>query len=200
MKSDLNFEDMLDRDLCKFQPFYFGWKTVVIDSHYGVSYQNPLDPNSFVTISEDEENVDEYTVSFEYKSEYKADPPIVHRLLGPARYQVVNGKLEDIEWYLFDIEYSEYDYWFLVCQLFAKEIRMSLSMDECRYWVDKKYGAPFPSRLNLAIENLDDTEDEERVELNAHPVWEINGQVVTTSMFWKDREEKGYQKRFFKLL
>lgn len=131
-------------------------------------------------------------VMFLFNPGVYSDYPLLHRFLGPATYSITAEGIKDLRWYIRGKEYTEYDYWDLMCSLFSDRLQLTLSMDETRYWTEaSELGLPFPSRLNMSIKNLGDTEDDERTQLAAHPVWSINGEYyVSAEKFWNSWERK----------
>jgi hypothetical protein len=215
MSNELNSSDVFfDKQLpAQFEPFFFKWEHsftslevhAEIDSGFfaGYSpgdegyeqfcfldkdmhiYQSPSVPNGYALM-------DSNKVMFMHKTG-DIDFPSIHRFMGPALYTVEDSTVKDLRWFLQNKEYTEFDYWTLMCQMFSDRLQMCLSGDECRFYIENdRYDLPFPNRLNLPISDLNRCDDELRTEVSGHVVWSLKGQeYVSSEKYWFHWENKG---------
>lgn len=177
--------DYDDRDISKKKDAIFTLEQLEEKS---LLYINPKRRHTYVRVDS------KLNVGFMFNPDYISDYPVLHRLLGPAMYSITSRGIKDLKWYINGKEYTEYNYWKLMCSLFCEQLRMTLSMDEARYWIDAyQWLLPFPDRLNRAIKDLDDTEDESRTQLSEHVVWVIDElEYLPAETFWNYWERKSY--------
>lgn len=203
--SDIFFDSHLPNS---FQPSYFNWQHSygMLDDHLKTYfnyipkntrvsllnkkvhiYQNPLFTNKYVVRNGKK-------ITFMHQTGAIHDFPITHRLMGPAVYTMDDSKLTGLKWFLNNKEYSEYNYWKLMCTLFADQLEMSLSGDETRYYIsNERFDLPFPDRLNLPIGTLNHIDDQKRTELGGHAVWKQGDrEYVNSAEYWFYWENKGY--------
>lgn len=193
-----------------YEPFFFKWRRFVtrvgdyaklqID-HFDrgtdeykfltrrvILFQNPSAKNAYVVMTR------KRTIQFIHETGNITDMPLIHRFMGPAIYSLETDGIVDLRWFIWNQEYSEYDYWTKMCQMFSDKLMMCLSGDEsCYYLENNRWELPFPERLNLEIDNDNGTDDDERISTEAQVVWELDDQrYVATEKFWTHWESKGF--------
>jgi len=204
--------DDLEREIQLFYPHFRDWekKESSIDKYYNLNdhdfvkehyehlqmstrfYVDPSSPHSLVAVARNDDR--NMVISYVHKTEYVTDPPFFHRLLGPAQYTVQDGlHMSDLRWFLFDQEFSEYEYWKRICETFADRIKLCLASDETRLYLDHQFSLPFPDRINLPVTDMYCCEDAVRYRLDGHPVWKLLGEeYIRTEKFWAYWESKGF--------
>lgn len=216
MPKELNSSDKLfDRLLPEtFEPFFYNWKSAISSiadfveinaDFYGdyaepgdddyesyklltaqaAIYQNPIVKNSFVVSRNNE-------IQYIHKTG-EIDMPSIHRFMGPAMYTIVGRSIINLRWFLQNEEFSEYEYWMMMCRMFSDKLQMCLSGDECRYFIENdRYDLPFPLRINLPVTEMH-TDDDRRTDLGGHIVWNLKGEeYVEAERFWTHWEKRGY--------
>jgi hypothetical protein len=198
-----------DHSIETFEPFFFKWPKFVtrvgdyaklrID-HFDrgsdeykfltrrvILFQNLSVKNAYVVMT------GKRTIQFIHETGNIMDVPMTHRFMGPAIYSLETDGIADLRWFIWNQEYSEYDYWTKMCQMFSDKLMMCLSSDEtCYYLENNRWQLPFPERLNLEVEDAE-TDDEERIDNKAQVVWELHGQrYVSAEKFWSHWESKGF--------
>lgn len=192
-----------------FEPFFFKWpKFVTRVGDYAkvhadfferktdeykfltrrvILFQNPSLQNAYVILNS------KRTIQFIYQTGNISDIPITHRFMGPAIYSLETDGVANLRWFIWGQEYSEYDYWNKLSQMFSDKLMMCLSSDEtCYYLENNRWPLPLPERLNLKVEDAE-TDDDERIDNRAQVVWELHGQrYVSTEKFWTHWEGKGF--------
>jgi hypothetical protein len=215
MQQELNSSDRLFERLLPeiFEPFFCSWKSTIsnvadyagiyIDHDYcgpgdkdyeiyewttadAVIYQNPIVKNSFAVCRNNE-------IWFIHKTG-EIDMPSTHRFMGPAMYTIDGNGIKNLRWFFNNKEYSEYDYWMLICRMFCDKLQMCLSGDECCYHIENnRYDLPFPLQINLPIDRIEAADDVRRTDLNGHMVWNIKHQpYVQPEIFWTHWEKRGF--------